>query len=231
MSFLSAIKTYRLVWGTLSAQLVLMALFHFTLLSLLQEWLSVRDNGSITFFLLFFTACVPLLSLGILSSTVLALLSGYLIGWSSLWYYIPCYMLSSWLGYTLIQQIDRGQTLKALEHSSSLQKALSFLRLYPFISVLFLRFSPVISFGQLTALCAFTGIRKFTYLIATTLGMLPRTVLAVWAGAYVHAEFGTLTDYKLPESYRWAVVILFLFSLAGVIYLVNRSFRKTKALY
>ncbi|MDB5273155.1 MAG: hypothetical protein JWO58_1522 [Chitinophagaceae bacterium] len=231
MNFISTIKTYKVVLTTLSVQLVLMALFHFTLLAFLQQWLSAHSaQQSIAFWIIVFSCAIPLLSLGVLSSTILALIGGYFLGWQSFYYYLPCYVISSYFGYLLISVIDQGKTLQLLEHSARLKKALSFLEIYPFTSVLFLRFSPVISFGQLTALCSFIRLNIFYYMTASGIGMIPRTLLAIWCGIYIHSEHGTLLKYQLPPSYTPFLIALFIISLTGILYTLIRSFSKTKVL-
>ena len=231
MNFISAIKTYKVVLATFGVQLVLMALFHFTLLVVIQQWLITHtDLQPIGFWLFVFSVAVPLLSLGILSSTLLALMAGYFLGWESLYYYLPCYVASSYVGYKIISFIDQGKTIQLLQHSQRLKKTLSFLELYPFTSVLFLRLSPIISFGQLTALCSFIGVNIFQYLIASSLGMIPRTLLAIWCGIYIKEQHTTLVSYQLPQSYTPFIIGLFIISLTGILYILKRSFSKTKAL-
>lgn len=231
MTFISAIKPYKVVLATFSVQLVLMALFHVTLLVGIQQWL-LHHSGeqSVGFWLLVFALAIPLLSLGILSSTLLALMAGYFLGWESMYYYLPCYAASSYVGYQIIAYIDQGKTVQLLQHSQRLKRALSFLELYPFSSVLFLRLSPVISFGQLTALCSFIRLNILQYLLASTLGMIPRTLLAIWCGLYIREQQGSLTNYQLPESYTPFIIALFVLSVAGILYTLKRSFSKSKVL-
>ncbi|MDF2456096.1 MAG: associated Golgi protein-like protein [Cytophagaceae bacterium] len=230
MTFISAIKPYKVVLATFAVQLALMALFHVTLLVGIQQWLHHTGEQTIGFWLLVFALAVPLLSLGILSSTLLALMAGYFLGWESLYYYLPCYAASSYIGYQIISVIDQGKTIQLLQDSKRLKRALSFLELYPFTSVLFLRLSPVISFGQLTALCSFIRLNIIQYLFASTLGMIPRTLLAIWCGLYIRQHQGTLTDYQLPESYTPFIIALFILSVAGILYTLKRSFSKSKVL-
>ncbi len=231
MNFIGALKTYKIVLATFSIQLVLMALFHLTLWVVIQQWLMTHtDQQSALFWVIAFALATPLLSIGILSSTLLALMGGYFLGWESLYYYLPCYIASSYIGYQIISIIDQGKTIQLLQHSQRLKKALSFLELYPFTSVLFLRLSPVISFGQLTALCSFIRLNVFQYLIASTIGMIPRTLLAIWCGLYIQQQQDSLINYHLPDAYTPFIIGLFIFSLAGILYTLKRSFSKAKVL-
>lgn len=223
----SAIKKYRVMLMTFSVQLFLMALFHVSLLAGIQEWLSLHGHHqSIFFWILLFSFSIPLLSLGFMSSTFLAIVAGYFLSWNSLWYYIPAYIASAYLGYQFIVYIDKGKTLLALNDSTRLLKIKNYLLFYPFSSVLFLRFSPVISFGQLTALCAFLKLHTVTYVTASTVGMLPRTLLAVWCGIFIRNHYASLQDYALPEAYSPIIVILFVISLLGVFYTFKKSTTK-----
>ncbi|HSZ71177.1 MAG TPA: VTT domain-containing protein [Cytophagaceae bacterium] len=231
MNRFSAIKRYKVVLTTFSVQLILMALFHFTLLVFIQQWLSDHTTlQSIVFWIMVFLCAIPLLSLGILSSTILALIGGYFLGWGSFYYYLPCYVVSSYFGYQLIAFIDQGKTILSLQYSQRLKKALSFLELYPFTSVLFLRFSPIISFGQLTALCSFIRLNIFYYMSASSIGMIPRTLLAIWCGLYIRQNHYTLMEYQLPSSYTPFLIGLFILSLTGILYTLKRSFSKAKTL-
>jgi uncharacterized membrane protein YdjX (TVP38/TMEM64 family) len=230
--YLSAIKKYRIVVITFSVQLFLMALFHVSFLAVTQEWLTkYGQNQSLLFWLFMFLCSIPLLSIGLMSSTFLALVAGYFLGWESFWYYIPSYIISAYVGYKIIAFIDRGKTLTALASSQRLVKVKNYLLQYPFFSVLFLRFSPVISFGQLTALCALVQLNTSNYIAASTLGMLPRTALAIWCGMEIKQRYGSISDYSLPEQYTPFVITLFMLSLLGILYTFKRSILNPKPLY
>ena len=217
---------------TFTIQLFLMALFHFSAVSLIKEWLTLHgENQTIFFWMLAFLFSIPLLSIGLMSSTFLAIVAGYFLSWESLYYYIPTYIVSAYIGYKLIMMIDNGKTIDSINSSTRLMKIKNYLHTYPFYSVLFLRFSPLISFGQLTALCAFLNINTLTYTLASTIGMLPRTLIAIWCGNLIKAQYGNLDNLSLPNNYTPIIVGLFLLSLIGILYTFKRSLSKTKTLY
>ncbi len=228
----SAIKKYRIMFITFSVQLFLMALFHVSFVAVIQEWLNLHGHEqSIFFWTLLFLCSIPLLSVGFMSSTFLAIVAGYFLSWNSLWYYIIAYIASAYLGYHLIVYIDKGKTLLALNNSKRLDKIKNFLIRYPFSSVVLLRFSPVISFGQLTALCAFFKIKTSTYITASTVGMLPRTLLAVWSGMTIKSHYANLEHYSLPKEYTPIIIVLFMISFLGILYTFKRSLSNKKILY
>jgi uncharacterized membrane protein YdjX (TVP38/TMEM64 family) len=232
MKLISAIKKYRIMVLTFSVQLVLMALFHFSAVTLIQEWLTAHgENQTVLFWTLAFLFCIPMLSIGLMSSTFLAIVAGYFLSWESLYYYIPTYITSAYIGYKVIAFIDKGETIISLNSSARLSKIKNYLQHYPFSSVLFLRFSPIISFGQLTALCAFLNINTITYTLSSSIGMLPRTIFAIWCGVLIKAEYGDLEAYSMPQSYTPIIAGLFLISLIGILYTFKRSLSKTKVLY
>jgi len=62
------------------------------------------------------------------------------------------------------------------------------------------RLSPVFPFAITNALMAFLGVRVKQFFVAGTLGMLPRTLLALWTGT----QAKTIQSlYQNPGSAQW----------------------------
>jgi uncharacterized membrane protein YdjX (TVP38/TMEM64 family) len=208
----SIISTYRIALLTFAVQGLLMILFHFGILNFLKVW--VYENAhdqSLLFWLLFFLAAIPLLSIGVISSTLLAIMVGYYLGWSTILYYFPAYIVASWLGYFIVSNIDKGKTFSNIEQQSGLTKYIDKIRSKPFMTIFLLRTSPIISFGQLTSLCAFLKIPASTYIQASFWGMIPRTLLAIYGGIYLKTMNQNFIQFHLPAEYN-----VYLYSLSGI---------------
>jgi len=137
---------------------------------------------------LFYLSTTVLLSLGLASSTVVATLGGLWFGWASVGYTVASYLAASLVGYKIGQKADNGAFAASLSHSERLNRLFHRLQDRPFVLVFFCRLLPVgLPFSVVNVALALAQIRLPPYLIGGLLGMLPRTLLFVWASTQAQA--------------------------------------------
>lgn len=130
----------------------------------------------------FYLATVFTMALAFTPTTFVASLSGYFIGFESLWFLVPAYMLASSLGYLLSKKIGAGAVGVVLDTYPKAGAVLEGLRQNDLLLVIMCRMSPVLPFAIMNVVLGYAGIRIGPFLLGGLIGMLPRTVMAVALG-------------------------------------------------
>lgn len=177
-----------------------------------------QSLNTIELFIFWFLA-IFIMGLAFSPTTFLALFTGYIWGLNGVLPLIVSYSCASVLGY-IIAKLFKGDSILALIKSKF--KIASFLdnvQSNSFSWVFLARISPIFPFAITNAIMAFVGVDVKKFIISGTLGMLPRTLLAVWTGMQAKSiEF----LWNNPENVHWQDFIslaLLLLSGAGMIYL------------
>ena len=89
--------------------------------------------------------------------------------------------------------------------------------------VFLLRLSPVVPFNLLNYALSVTEVRLRVFVIATTIGMLPPTILYLYMGS-LGAALARGTEYR---GWRAVAYVAGLIATAGVVWLVGRAVKKT----
>jgi uncharacterized membrane protein YdjX (TVP38/TMEM64 family) len=160
------------------------------------------------------------LAIGWMPTTFFSMLCGYLWGWESLHFVVLSYVLASVLGYFLCKWLDRGRLQQVLAEKFPVQEILGKLEKSGFWLAVFCRLSPTLPFAVLNALFAMAKYPFYQYMAGGTLGMLPRTVFALFVGAgFSHVHH--LAELKTDASI-WFALALFVLSSAGLGWLVKK---------
>jgi uncharacterized membrane protein YdjX (TVP38/TMEM64 family) len=201
--------------------------------SSLLSWLVYRHASQIAGWgigsLLALYACLALsMSFSLTPTTLVSLLSGYFLGWPSLPFLIPSYLLASLLAYGIAQKADGGDFLKSMAGKPSFEKIRQGIGRSAFWAVFFGRLSPVLPFGWMNLLFALMRVPKKTFLTAGLLGMLPRTCLALEVGRQTYDIQEVLKGGGLGDFVPFAIsVALLVFSSVALGWLGNRWLKQT----
>jgi uncharacterized membrane protein YdjX (TVP38/TMEM64 family) len=155
--------------------------------------------------LLVFIVLGVLMTLGLASATLVAMLGGFWLGAWGLAYTVPVYLLATWAGYRLGRYTDGGALAASIPATGRFRRWWDRLRDRPLALAFICRLLPLgLSFALTNTVLAMSGLRPRPYLLGGLLGMLPRTLLATWAGAQVHHLPDLLTGLGLYQPYVWA---------------------------
>jgi len=176
--------------------------------------------------LLFFMATALTMAILLTPTTFIASLSGFLFGLSSVFYVVPAYLVASLLGYALGNYLDRGRLLKSMVEVDNRQLLKNTVNSNPFWFVILCRLSPVLPFGLMNLLLPAFGVKVKEFVLAGTLGMLPRTLLFVWLGSAAQDLMEALqgTEGEIGVKF-YLTAILVLFSSFGLLYLFKKKLK------
>ena len=155
--------------------------------------------------------------------TMLALLFGYFLGWNAL---LPILIVN--LGgilfiNLLVRWIDRDRFVRFLRQNPKAQSVLDRILNKELEVIFFAKLSPILPFGLTNLLFALSGASLWNILLGGFLGMLPRTLLAVWSGREAREIQALLND---PNQSRWGEIViigLIIISIAGLWQVVQRA--------
>jgi len=137
-----------------------------------------------------------------INTQIAALLAGWLWGFST---GLGASLVAIWcaavLGW-LLAQLVAGSTLSRLVDASPKAKAVHAALVgrprEAMTTTLLLRLSPVVPFAMVNVLLAAARVRVGAFLVGTTLGVVPRTALVVWAGS----ELAVFDPKAGPDQYQ-----------------------------
>lgn len=132
-------------------------------------------------------AVTALLGLALLPTTLVALLGGYLLGMESLLFTVGTYLPAALLGCGLGRMLRPEGLLAWLYQRRGFAQTLERLKAGGWKTVFWVRLSPAVPFGIGNLAMAWAGMPLRAVLIGSLPGMLPRTVLATYAGHQGHS--------------------------------------------
>lgn len=184
---------------------------------------SFFTSFSLMEFVLFWISAVFIMGLALCPTTFLAMFTGYVWGWSGLFPLIIAYAIASLLGYALARKMKGDALIDLIRVKFNAADFLSNVQAQSIAWVFLARLSPVFPFAITNALMAFLGVPLRQFFVGGTLGMLPRTLIALWTGMQA-ASWANLLNH--PEMVRWqdlASVAMLLISVVGMFFLAKRK--------
>jgi uncharacterized membrane protein YdjX (TVP38/TMEM64 family) len=155
--------------------------------------------------------------------TFLALVFGYFLGWQALAPLFALNMGAILLVNALIIKIDGQRVLNVITTNKSVTTVLENIRQRELAVIFFTKLSPVLPFAVTNLVFALSGAKLRNILLGGTLGMIPRTVLAVWTGSQAR-EIRTLLEN--PNEGSWTqitIIALILVSVVGLWLVLKRA--------
>lgn len=169
------------------------------------------------------TLVCTLTSAALTPPTLLALLMGYFLGWEAM---LPILLIN--LGgilfiNLLVRWIDHDRFVRFLRRNPKAQSVLDRILDKELEVIFFAKLSPILPFGLTNLLFALSGAKLRNILLGGFLGMLPRTMLAIWSGREAR-EIRALLDN--PGQSRWGellIIGLVVVSVIGLWQVVQRA--------
>ncbi len=191
-----------------------------TILSNLSEvesfsWLQWAGIFAVTVFTMAF-ALTP--------TTVIAIISGYFLGFAAIIPVVISYSLASIGGFLLSKPLGGDFQLII---RSSYPKINSFIHRMsdknPVSFVIFSRISPILPFAVMNLVLPFIGVKFRPYFWGGIAGMLPRTLLAITAGKLTKDIFSVVENPSDGLMMQIGFGVLLLISLLGFTFLFKKE--------
>jgi uncharacterized membrane protein YdjX (TVP38/TMEM64 family) len=160
--------------------------------------------------------CTFTSALAITPPTLLALAFAYFLGWIALG---PLFMLNmcAIVGvYWLIGRFDKKILLAFFSKQPRTQTFLNQISDNQFRFVFFAKLSPVLPFALTNVMFSLSNLRLKNILLGGVAGMLPRTILAVWAGREAHQLRKLIENPDDGLRSKLLLAALFIVSVWGI---------------
>ncbi len=172
---------------------------------------------------LFWLGAIFIMGLALCPTTFIAMFTGYVWCWSGIVPLIVAYAIASLLGYAMARKMKGEGLVELIQVKFSAADFLENVQAQSFAWVFLARLSPIFPFAITNALMAFLGVPLRQFFVGGTLGMLPRTLIALWTGSQA-ASWANLINH--PEAVRWqdlASIGMLIFSVVGMFFLAKRK--------
>ena len=195
-------------------------------LVLLYERPSLLHGLSPAQSLLYFAVVALTMALALTPTTFVAILTGYYFGWGGLPGMVLAYALAAALGYELAGRLDHGKLRAGLAHFPRADAVLAELQNQSWPLIVLTRLSPVLPFALMTFVLAIVGVPRRRFLVASVLGMLPRSLFFYGLGTQASDVLALLRDPDQGLASKLVLLGLVAASLVGLYVLFNRALRR-----
>ena len=197
-----------------------------SLLGLLYEKQDLLRHLSLSQALLYFVVIAFTMAFALTPTTFVAIVTGYYFGWSGLVGMVLAYALAAAIGYELAQRLDHGKLRHFLHLFPKAEAVLTELQTQSWQLILLTRLSPVLPFALMTFVLAIVGVPRRRFLVASVLGMLPRSLFFYWLGTQASDVLALLRDPNGGTSSKLVLVGLVAASLFGLYFVFNRALQR-----
>jgi len=171
-----------------------------------------------------YTITIFTMAFALTPTTVIAIISGYFLGFTAVVPVVISYSLASIGGFLLSKPL--GGNFQTVIRSSY-PKIDSFIHRMsdksPIGFVIFSRISPILPFAVMNLVLPFIGIKFKPYFWGGILGMLPRTLLAITAGKLTKDIFSVVENPSDGLMMQIGFGVLLLISLLGFVFLFKKK--------
>jgi uncharacterized membrane protein YdjX (TVP38/TMEM64 family) len=171
-------------------------------------------------------ACCLTSTFALTPPTFLALIFGYFLGWNSLLPLFALNMAAILLVNRLINWFDQDRFVRFIEQNPKAKNVLERIREQELKVIFFTKLSPVLPFAVTNLVFALSGARLRNILLGGFLGMIPRTLVAVWT-AQQAKEIRTLVENpNAGNETQLLIGVLLLASIVGLFAVLNRALNR-----
>jgi len=175
---------------------------------------------------LYFAVLSFLMTFALMPTTVAVLLTGFYFGWAALPGMLGAYALAALIGYQVASLLDHGKMISFLHHFPKADAVMEELKNDSWQLILLTRISPVTPFALMTFVLAVMRVDRRRFLLASVVGMLPRSLFFYWLGTKAQNVFAVLKNPDTGATGKLLVVGLLAISLFGLYFLFNRALKR-----
>lgn len=149
--------------------------------------------------------------------TLLAVAFGYFLGWWAMPLLVMLNLTAIALVYQLTVFLNRDLWLGTLSQNAKIKRFLSGIHQQPRQFVMYAKLSPILPFALTNFMFGLMRLPIKQVIIGGFMGMLPRTVLAVWLGYQAAGLYQALQNSNDNIASKILIVILVIVSLIGLV--------------
>lgn len=137
-------------------------------------------------------------------------------------------MVAIYLVNMLTRLMEREKFIEYLSGNKKVKAILDSIRKDEFKIIFFTKLSPVLPFALMNLVFSLSGAKLKNILWGGFLGMIPRTVLAVWTASQAKEIRKLLENPNEGSTEKIVIIILVVASMAGIVYFFSKNLTKAK---
>lgn len=170
--------------------------------------------------------CCITSTVAITPPTYLALVFGYFLGWQAILPVFVLNMVAIFLVNMVTRWLDKDRFKTYLSENKRVKEILDHIKEQELKIVFFAKLSPVLPFALTNFVFALSGAKLKNILLGGFLGMIPRTVLAVWTGYQAKEIRRLLENPNEGNLQKILLIVLLVASVAGILYFLQPRKKK-----
>ncbi|WP_337043382.1 TVP38/TMEM64 family protein [Emticicia sp. 17c] len=198
--------------------------------SIITFWVITHETeiGSFTqqTWVLITVICCLTSALAITPPTFLALIFGYFLGWQAVLPLLALNMGAIFLVNFVTRRLDKDRFRNYLAENKKVNEILTNIKEQELKIIFFAKLSPVLPFALTNFVFALSGAKLKNILLGGFLGMIPRTLLAVWTGFQAKEIRRLLENPNEGNVQKILLIVLLLASVVGIFYFVRPKQKK-----
>ena len=176
--------------------------------------------------LLLTIACCLTSTFALTPPTFLALIFGYFLGWNALLPLFALNMVCILLVNKLVSWFDQARFVHFIEQNPKAKNVLERIREQELKVIFFTKLSPVLPFAVTNLVFALSGARLNNILLGGFLGMIPRTLIAVWTAKQAKEIRALVENPNAGNETQLLIGVLLLASAVGLFVVLNRALNR-----
>ncbi len=172
-----------------------------------------------------FICCVTS-AVAITPPTYLALVFGYFLGWYAILPVFTLNMTAIFLVNMVTRWLDKDRFKTYLSENKRVKGILDNIKEQELKIIFFAKLSPALPFALTNFVFALSGAKLKNILLGGFLGMIPRTVLAVWTGYQANEIRKLLENPNEGNLQKILLIILLVASVGGILYFLQPRKKK-----
>ncbi len=197
-----------------------------SLLALLYERPTLLTNLGLGAAVGYFAVVAFTMAFALTPTTLVAIATGYYVGWAGLPGMVVAYALAAALGYELALRLDHGKLRGFLGHFPKAGAVVDELQQQSWSLIVLTRLSPVLPFALMTFVLAMVQVPRRRFLAASVVGMLPRSLFFFWLGTKASDVLALLHDPDEGTLSKVVLLGLVAASLFGLLFVFNRALQR-----
>ncbi len=177
--------------------------------------------------IMFFVIATQAMAFALTPSTFISLISGFFWGWGSVPFVVISYLVASLIGFIAAKLIDRGSLMNTLNKYEKIHSVLLQLRKRQMGLVVLARLSPILPFALMNVVLSVLKYNIFVYLFSSLIGMLPRTLLAIFVGTQMSKIIDLFNKGNDPLI-SILLMVLTLLAITGMVFYIRNAIKKSK---
>ena len=158
-------------------------------------------------------------------TTFIALISGYFLGWESIFFIIPAYMLASFIGYKTAGLLDKGKFMNSIQEIEAVNNVMNNLKKDELNIIILSRLSPALPFAMMNVLLSYLKAGMKNFMLGSLIGMLPRTLVSIWIGMQASYISELFSNNEKGYEIKILIAVLLILSFAGLTYIISKALK------